>query len=118
VGEKGCRVRPLVDALEAKRPAARPQVARIPREAARTILRKFVTKRARIGLFGQLENTARVRVVRRDIARLKTIARQKRAGEPALAAKPTAGAATAAKPKRAPKAKAPAKAKSKSKSKA
>ena len=67
---------------------------------------------------GQLENTARVRVVRRDIARLKTIARQKRAGEPALAAKPAAGAATAAKPKRAPKAKAPAKAKSKSKSKA
>ena len=67
---------------------------------------------------GQLENTARVRVVRRDIARLKTIARQKRAGEPAPAAKPTAGAATAAKPKRAPKAKTPAKAKSKSKSKA
>ena len=67
---------------------------------------------------GQLENTARVRVVRRDIARLKTIARQKRAGEPAPAAKPAAGAATAAKPKRAPKAKAPAKAKSKSKSKA
>jgi large subunit ribosomal protein L29 len=67
---------------------------------------------------GQLENTARVRVVRRDIARLKTIARQKRAGEPASAAKPTAGAATAAKSKRAPKAKAPAKAKSKSKSKA
>ena len=29
---------------------------------------------------GQLENTARVRAVRRDIARLKTIARQKRAG--------------------------------------
>ena len=28
---------------------------------------------------GQLENTARVRQVRRDIARLKTIARQKRA---------------------------------------
>ena len=28
---------------------------------------------------GQLENTARVRVVRRDIARAKTIARQKRA---------------------------------------
>ncbi len=27
---------------------------------------------------GQLENTARVRQVRRDIARLKTIARQKR----------------------------------------
>ena len=30
---------------------------------------------------GQLENTARVRQVRRDIARLKTIARQKRAAE-------------------------------------
>ncbi len=29
---------------------------------------------------GQLENTARVRVVRRDIARIMTIARQKRAG--------------------------------------
>jgi large subunit ribosomal protein L29 len=29
---------------------------------------------------GQLENTSRVRVVRRDIARLKTIARGKRAG--------------------------------------
>jgi large subunit ribosomal protein L29 len=28
---------------------------------------------------GQLENTARVREVRRDIARMKTIARQKRA---------------------------------------
>jgi large subunit ribosomal protein L29 len=30
---------------------------------------------------GQLENTARVRVIRRDIARLKTIAAQKRVGE-------------------------------------
>ena len=29
---------------------------------------------------GQLENTNRVREVRRDIARLKTIAQQKRAG--------------------------------------
>jgi large subunit ribosomal protein L29 len=29
---------------------------------------------------GQLENTARVRVIRRDIARMKTIAAQKRAG--------------------------------------
>lgn len=29
---------------------------------------------------GQLENTARVRLVRRDIARVKTIARQKKAG--------------------------------------
>jgi len=35
---------------------------------------------------GQLENTARVREVRRDIARLKTIARNKRPGP----AKPTA----------------------------
>jgi large subunit ribosomal protein L29 len=31
---------------------------------------------------GQLENTARVREVRRDIARLKTVARQKRAAAP------------------------------------
>jgi large subunit ribosomal protein L29 len=31
---------------------------------------------------GQLENTARVRVIRRDIARLKTIGTQKRAGSP------------------------------------
>ena len=30
---------------------------------------------------GQLENTARVRQVRRDIARIQTIARQKRAAE-------------------------------------
>jgi large subunit ribosomal protein L29 len=29
---------------------------------------------------GQLENTSRVRAVRRDIARLLTVARQKRAG--------------------------------------
>ena len=29
---------------------------------------------------GQLENTSRVRVVRRDIARIKTLARQKSAG--------------------------------------
>ena len=31
---------------------------------------------------GQLENTSRVRQVRRDIARIKTIAAQKRSGEP------------------------------------
>ena len=31
---------------------------------------------------GQLENTSRVRVIRRDIARMKTIAGQKRAGMP------------------------------------
>jgi len=32
---------------------------------------------------GQLENTSRVRQVRRDIARLKTIANQKRSASPA-----------------------------------
>jgi large subunit ribosomal protein L29 len=31
---------------------------------------------------GQLANTARVREVRRDVARLKTVARQKRAAAP------------------------------------
>lgn len=35
---------------------------------------------------GQLENTARVREVRRDIARLKTIAQQKRQGSAKSAA--------------------------------
>jgi large subunit ribosomal protein L29 len=35
---------------------------------------------------GQLENTARVREVRRDIARMKTIARGKRQGPAKLAA--------------------------------
>jgi large subunit ribosomal protein L29 len=35
---------------------------------------------------GQLENTSRVRVIRRDIARMKTIASQKRAGSPDAAA--------------------------------
>jgi len=48
---------------------------------------------------GQLENTSRVRQVRRDIARMITIARQKRAGS-APAAKPAA-AKSAAKPARA-----------------
>ena len=50
---------------------------------------------------GQLENTSRVRVIRRDIARIKTIARQKRVGqEPAQSAvetKPKAAAAPKAK---------------------
>ena len=42
---------------------------------------------------GQLENTARVRVIRRDVARLKTIAAQKRAGSmPEIALKPKAEA--------------------------
>jgi len=50
---------------------------------------------------GQLENTARVRQVRRDIARLKTLAAQKRAGEGAQAkpkskSKPKAKAKAAA----------------------
>jgi large subunit ribosomal protein L29 len=60
---------------------------------------------------GQLANTARVREVRRDIARLKTIAGQKRAAQPT----PASGAATAApakrraaKPKRATRSKAKA----------
>ena len=36
---------------------------------------------------GQLENTSRVRIVRREIALAKTIARQKRAGTKSAAAK-------------------------------
>ena len=59
---------------------------------------------------GQLENTSRVRVVRRDIARLKTVAAQKRAGAP----QPAAASKTEA--KAAPKAKAAAKPKAKAKS--
>ena len=39
---------------------------------------------------GQLENTSRVRTVRRDIARIKTVARQKRAGAPEPQAAPAA----------------------------
>jgi large subunit ribosomal protein L29 len=50
---------------------------------------------------GQLENTARVRQVRRDIARIKTIAAQKRPGQ----AGPVPGAAST-KPKRAARSKA------------
>jgi large subunit ribosomal protein L29 len=61
---------------------------------------------------GQLENTSRVRQVRRDIARIKTIAVQKRTGQPAPAAraapqeKPAKKPAT--KPKRAARSKAKA----------
>ena len=62
---------------------------------------------------GQLENTARIRVVRRDIARMQTIARQKRSGDPAAAASPKA----AAKPKRAAKPKTAVKPKRAAKSK-
>ncbi len=36
---------------------------------------------------GQLENTARIRIVRRDIARIKTAARTKRAGSVKVSAK-------------------------------
>ena len=61
---------------------------------------------------GQLENTARVRQIRRDIARIKTLARQDAAGQsPAVAAKPKAEP----KPKAEKKAKAEAKPKAKSK---
>ena len=66
---------------------------------------------------GQLENTARVRVVRRDIARLKTIARPEACGRAGAASQGRRPRRRPPKPKRAPKAKAPAKAKSKSKSK-
>ena len=55
---------------------------------------------------GQLENTSRVRVIRRDIARMKTIAGQKRAGMP----EPEVKAAPA------PKAEAKTKTKTKAKS--
>ncbi len=50
---------------------------------------------------GQLENTSRVRVIRRDVARLKTIAAQKRSGSmPEIAPKPKAEPkAKVAKPK-------------------
>ena len=47
---------------------------------------------------GQLENTARVRVVRRDIARVETFLRQKASvGDSALVAKPAAAKKTVAK---------------------
>jgi large subunit ribosomal protein L29 len=39
---------------------------------------------------GQLENTSRVREVRRDIARIKTVATQRRAGVSGPAVRPTA----------------------------
>ena len=65
---------------------------------------------------GQLENTARVRIIRRDIARMKTIAAQKRAGAPEPAPKAEATPAPAKKT-RAAKPKAAAKSKSRAKSK-
>ena len=57
---------------------------------------------------GQLENTSRVRAVRRDIARIKTIAAQKRSGTV-----PTGAAATETKAKAPRKRAARPKAKSK-----
>jgi large subunit ribosomal protein L29 len=60
---------------------------------------------------GQLENTSRVRAVRRDIARIKTIAAQKRTGTvPEVAADQTAAPkakakTTKSKPKRATRSK-------------
>jgi large subunit ribosomal protein L29 len=67
---------------------------------------------------GQLENTSRVRVVRRDIARMMTIARQKRTGdEPVVKApeKPKAQGAKSERPKakRTAKRRAPVKSRSK-----
>ena len=66
---------------------------------------------------GQLENTSRVRLVRRDIARMLTIARQKRVGdEPAVkaaAAKPANAESARPKPKRTAKRAAPVKSRSK-----
>jgi len=67
---------------------------------------------------GQLENTSRVRAIRRDIARMKTIAAQKRAGAPEPAPKAEAAPAPAkktrtAKPKAAAKPESRAKTKSK-----
>jgi large subunit ribosomal protein L29 len=48
---------------------------------------------------GQLENTSRVREVRRDIARLMTVARQKRAGETGAKSKSKAAPKSRAKSK-------------------
>src|SRR3954467_12511819 len=63
---------------------------------------------------GQLENTARVRVVRRDIARMKTIARQKRLGdEPNVKPVEAKAAPERVKPKATAKRRAPVKSRSK-----
>ena len=68
---------------------------------------------------GQLENTARVRVIRRDIARMKTIAAQKRAGtpEPVTTAAPAPKAEKTEKKTKTAKPKAAAKPKSRAKTK-
>jgi large subunit ribosomal protein L29 len=57
---------------------------------------------------GQLENTARVRQVRRDIARIKTIVAQKRSDRQPSAPAPAPQKKPAAKPKRAARSKAKA----------
>jgi large subunit ribosomal protein L29 len=69
---------------------------------------------------GQLENTARVRVLRRDIARLKTVGTQKRAGVPQPASMAeAAGTDAEGKPKtKSTRAKAAAEPKSRAKSSA
>ncbi len=68
---------------------------------------------------GQLENTSRVRVVRRDIARILTVAKQKRTGdEPVVKLAETKAASSKServKPKRTAKARAPVKSRSKPK---
>jgi large subunit ribosomal protein L29 len=73
---------------------------------------------------GQLENTSRVRVIRRDVARMKTIAAQKRLGmpEPEMKSAATPGPASekktkTAKPKAAAKPKTASRAKPKTKKK-
>jgi large subunit ribosomal protein L29 len=68
---------------------------------------------------GQLENTARVRVIRRDIARMKTIAAQKRVGmpEPVAKAAPAPKAEKTEKKTKTAKPKAAAKPKSRAKTK-
>jgi len=66
---------------------------------------------------GQLENTARVRIIRRDIARMKTIAAQKRVGAPEPAPRAETGVPAPAKKTRTVKTKAAAKPKSRAKSK-
>lgn len=62
---------------------------------------------------GQLENTSRVRVIRRDIARLKTIAGHKRSGAP-VAASDAAPQKKSPARKSAAKSKAPTKSRAKS----
>jgi large subunit ribosomal protein L29 len=62
---------------------------------------------------GQLENTSRVRVVRRDIARMMTIARQKRTGDEPVVKPVEAKKPERVKPKRTAKRRPPVKSRSK-----